>query len=113
MPPKVFISYSHDSREHEDQVLALSDRLRADGIDAHIDQYEVGPPEGWTRWMQNSIRRADFVLVICTEAYVRRAEGREEGGKGWGGNREGLSIDQEIYESGGKNDKFIAVTLRR
>ena len=28
--PKVFISYSHDSSEHKDQVLELSDRLRDD-----------------------------------------------------------------------------------
>ena len=30
-PPTVFFSYSHDSPEHADRVLALSDRLRADG----------------------------------------------------------------------------------
>lgn len=110
--PKVFISYSHDSIEHENQVLALSDRLRRDGIDAQIDQYEIGPPEGWIRWMRNSIRSADFVLVICTEAYQRRAEGREEAGKGWGGNREGHIVDQELYESDGKNVRFIAVIFR-
>ena len=39
--PKVFISYSHDSPEHAELVLALSDRLRQDGIDSHIDQYEM------------------------------------------------------------------------
>ncbi|MCP4656050.1 MAG: hypothetical protein GY856_11605, partial [bacterium] len=32
--PRVFLSYSHDSDEHRDRVLALADRLRADGIDA-------------------------------------------------------------------------------
>ena len=26
-PPKVFISYSHDSQEHKDRVLSLADRL--------------------------------------------------------------------------------------
>jgi len=45
----VFISYSHDSREHMDRVLELSNRLRADGIDCHIDQYEMSLPEGWPR----------------------------------------------------------------
>jgi hypothetical protein len=43
--PKVFISYSHDSDQHKDRVLALSDRLREDGIDCIIDQYETSPPE--------------------------------------------------------------------
>lgn len=110
--PKVFISYTHDSLEHDDQVIALADRLRSDGIDAQIDQYEFAPPEGWTRWMRNKIKGADFVLAICTETYQRRTEGTEEPGKGRGGNREGLIIDQEIYESDGRNERFIAVILR-
>ena len=33
-PPKVFISYSHDSPDHEARVLTLANRLRDDGIDA-------------------------------------------------------------------------------
>ncbi|HEY9820529.1 MAG TPA: SEFIR domain-containing protein, partial [Candidatus Sericytochromatia bacterium] len=39
--PTVFISYSRDSREHKDRVLNLADRLRDDGIDCNIDQYEI------------------------------------------------------------------------
>jgi len=44
--PSVFISYSHDSPAHRDSVVALSDRLRADGVECRIDQYEESPPEG-------------------------------------------------------------------
>lgn len=43
---KVFISYSHDSPEHKNRVLELSDRLRGDGIDSVIDQYEGSPSQG-------------------------------------------------------------------
>ncbi len=71
-PPEVFISYSHDSREHMERVLALSNRLRADGVDCHLDQYETSPPEGWPRWTVNQFEKADFVLVVCTEIYNRR-----------------------------------------
>jgi hypothetical protein len=39
--PTVFISYSHDSPEHVDRVLALADRLVHDGIDCILDQYET------------------------------------------------------------------------
>jgi hypothetical protein len=50
----VFISYSHDSDEHRQQVLALSERLRADGIATLLDQYVNGSPAvGWPRWMLN------------------------------------------------------------
>ena len=109
--PKVFISYSHDSPAHETQVLALADRLRDEGIEAVIDQYVTAPPEGWVRWMRLQIEQADFVLVVPTEIYKRRAEGKEVPGKGLGANREGLIIDQQIYEDSGHNEKFIAVTL--
>jgi len=49
-PVRVFTSYSHDSTEHEERVLALSNRLRIDGVDSIIDQYE-SPPDS------NSLRR--------------------------------------------------------
>ena len=109
--PKVFISYSHDSPEHKDRVLYLSDRLRGDGIDCHIDQYEVSPPEGWPHWMINQIEGADFVLVICTEQYDRRFRGKEKVGKGLGGKWEGAIITQELYDAEGKNIKFIPVVF--
>jgi hypothetical protein len=66
-PPKVLISYSHDSPEHKDRVLVLSNRLRGEGIDCTIDQYLLVPPEGWPRWMEKQIRESDFVLMVCTE----------------------------------------------
>ncbi len=94
--PNVFISYSHDSSEHEDKVLSLANQLRADGIEALIDQYESAPPDGWTRWMRNAIKQANLVLVICTETYQQRAEANEETGKGRGVNREGLMIYKTI-----------------
>jgi SEFIR domain len=58
--PRVFISYSHDSTEHAEVVLALAQRLRQDGVDAWIDQYENGTPEeGWPRWMLNRLEWAE------------------------------------------------------
>ena len=44
-PPSVFISYSHDTEQHVDAVLWLANKLRSDGIDASIDQYEESPPK--------------------------------------------------------------------
>lgn len=52
----IFISYSHDSEEHRDQVLALSERLRKDGLETRLDRYVNGTPaEGWPRWMLNKL----------------------------------------------------------
>ena len=110
-PPKVFISYSHDSQVHKDRILALADKLRKDGIDCNIDQYEESPPEGWHRWMLNQVEAADFVLIACTEQYDRCFRGQEEPGKGQGATWEGGVIIQELYDTEGQNSKFIPVTL--
>ena len=67
---KVFISYTQDSSIHMERVLELSERLRSDGVDCNLDQYETSPPEGWPAWMRKQIKDAEFVLVICTEAYM-------------------------------------------
>ncbi len=111
--PRVFLSYSHDSDEHRDRVLALADRLCADGIDTHLDQYETSPAEGWPRWMRRQISDADFVLVVATSIYERRFEGEEEVGKGLGVRWEGASLTQELYEAGAKTTTFIPVIFGR
>ncbi|MGH9752668.1 MAG: SEFIR domain-containing protein, partial [Blastocatellia bacterium] len=108
-PPKVFISYSHDSHEHLDRVLALAGRLRDEGIDCNLDQYEPAPAEGWPRWMDKQFKDADFILVICTETYCRRFEGREERGKGLGVKWEGTIITDELYSNEAVNKRFIPV----
>ena len=110
--PKVFISYSHDSPAHADRVLELANRLRADGIDCILDQYEASPPEGWPRWMGKQIRDADFVLMICTEIYYRRVMGEEEPGKGLGVCWESNLIYQYIYNAGTLNTRFIPILLQ-
>lgn len=109
--PKVLISYSHDSAEHMARVLVLSDRLRAEGIDSQLDQYETSPPEGWPRWTWNQVEWADFVLVVCTATYNRRFRGREEQGKGHGVNWEGVVITQDLYDAAARNTKFIPVVF--
>lgn len=108
-PVRVFVSYSHDSSDHLNRVLELSNRLRSQGVDCHIDQYEMSPPEGWPAWTTAQIEAAQFVLVICTETYARRVAGREVAGKGLGVRWEGAIISQTLYDAGGRNDKFIPV----
>jgi hypothetical protein len=55
-PSRAFISYSHDSTEHEELVLRFARRLRKDGVDAQIDQFVGGrPTEGWPRWMLDKL----------------------------------------------------------
>jgi tetratricopeptide (TPR) repeat protein len=110
--PVVFISYSHDSEEHRETVLRLSERLRADGFDARVDQYVNGtPPQKWPRWMLDQLDEADFVLAVCTETYYRRFRGHEVPGKGKGADWEGALITQETYDARSRTVKFVAVAL--
>ncbi|MCA9697447.1 MAG: TIR domain-containing protein, partial [Myxococcales bacterium] len=66
-PPRVLLSYSHDSPEHARRVLELAQRMRQEGIDAIIDQFDDAPAEGWPRWMLRQIREADYIVVIASD----------------------------------------------
>src|SRR5262249_38884156 len=92
-------------------VLNLADRLRVDGVDADIDQYESSPPEGWPKWMDRQISESDFILVVCTETYKRRAEGKEEFGKGQGVIWESILAYQHLYNTAANNTKFLPIAL--
>lgn len=107
--PTVFISYSHDSPEHADRVLAFADQLVEGGIDVILDQYEPEPPDGWPHWMDNHIRNANFVLMVCTETYFRRVMRQEKAGTGLGVKWEGNLIYQHIYAADTTNARFIPV----
>ena len=107
--PRVFVSYSHDSEEHRDRVLALADRLRRDGVDAFIDQYEPHPPEGWPARCEIELAKADFVLLVCTEIYLRRWNGDESPGIGRGVRWEVRWIRQHLYDSGSATAKLVPV----
>ena len=50
---RVFLSYSHDSQEHCDLVLALAQQLRRDGVDAELDQFHQDELLHWPRWEEN------------------------------------------------------------
>ena len=110
---KLFISYSQESTAHRDRVFELKRRLMRDGIACVSDHSfaHKAPPQGWLAWMEDAISDADYVLVVCTETYRRRAERKEAPGKGLGVIRETAIINKEIYNQAGRNDRFIPVIL--
>jgi len=102
-PITVFISYSWDDAEHKEWALSLASRLRADGVDAILDQTHLHLGERSPEFMERSVRKSDRVLVVCTETYKKRFDDRE-GGVGY----EGHIITGEIIREVG-TDKFIPV----
>ena len=109
--PRVFISYAH-SDVHAPMVLDLADRLRADGIDAWIDQYEQSPPDGWRIWMEHQLSAADFVLIVASKLYKERAERTAPPTSGFGVRLESTLMLDDLYDNGMYNVKFIPIVLR-
>lgn len=109
--PRVFISYSHDnSPTHCDQVLALAQQLRKDGIAAELDQFHQDELQHWPSWCAEQMQNADFVLCICTDEYRRRVENRCAADVGKGVFWEGRLIYNELYDTKG-NQRFVPVQL--
>ena len=95
--PRVFISYSYDSEEHADRVLALADALCDGGIDVILDRYvHPAPAEGWPLWMDRNLDEAEFVLMVCTEIYARRVMGPAEPGKDLGVLWRGADLQPDL-----------------
>ncbi|MGB4659999.1 MAG: SEFIR domain-containing protein [Mobilitalea sp.] len=105
--PRVFVSYSHQNAEKDNVILEFTNNLRLEGIDANIDLYEESPVEGWPRWMENQISKADFVLVVSSKSYYEKCYSELNAGKGvsWEVN----IVYQHIYDSKSKNTKFIPI----
>jgi tetratricopeptide (TPR) repeat protein len=111
--PKVFISYSHDSKEHCQRVLELAGRLNENDVDCEIDQYINGsPPEGWPLWMERMLEESTYVIVICTETYLNRVKRKEKPGTGRGVKWESLLAYQDIYDNDSLNSKFVPVIFK-
>jgi hypothetical protein len=81
-PPRVFISYSHDSAQHKKWVLEFATTLRNRGVDAVLDQWDLQPGDDLPHFMETQLFSADFVLIICTSQYVEKAN-TGEGGVGY------------------------------
>ena len=102
-PPIVFLSYSHDSEEQKEWVYKLACRLLEAGIDVRFDEWDAGPGDDLAKYMEKSVAESDRVIMICTEAYVRKVNDGE-GGAGY----EAMVVTGEIIANQATR-KFIPV----
>lgn len=102
-PPRVFISYSHDSDAHKDWVRNLATSLMENGVEVILDQWDLDLGEDLSLFMQNGISSSDRVLLICSDSYVTKAEAGQ-GGVGF----ERLIVTKEVIASI-ETKKFIPV----
>jgi TIR domain len=101
--PVVFISYAHESREHKAWVASFAQQLRAKRVEVLFDQWDIGFGDDVPKYMEQAVARADRVLMICTEAYVRKANDGK-GGVGY----ETMVVTGELVLDLGTN-KFIPI----
>lgn len=79
VPPKVFVSYSHDSATHKRWVLEFATTLRDRGVDAILDQWDLKPGDDLPQFMEQNLEAADFAVMVCTKRYVAKANAGEGG----------------------------------
>jgi hypothetical protein len=71
---RAFVSYKWQAGKHVAWVRRLSADLRARGIEAILDQWEVRLGESFTDFMQENIATADVILFVITPEAVKAAE---------------------------------------
>ncbi len=103
--PKVFISYSWTSPEHEQFVLDLATALTSHGVDAILDKWDLKPGQDKYVFMESMVvdPKVCRVLVICDNKYQEKANARA-GGVG----TETQIISSELYGKV-KQTKFIPI----
>ena len=102
--PVAFMSYSWETTEHQDWVLALATRLVSEGgVNVVIDKWHLRFGMDKTVFMEDGIENSNFVLVICTPEYAAKANKRR-GGVGY----EAMIITGELAEDI-QTTKFIPV----
>jgi len=102
--PKLFISYSWTSPEHEAWVLKLATELRESGVDAILDKWDLKEGHDSYAFMEKMVTDSEVkkVILVSDKAYADKADGRT-GGVG----TETQIISPEIYSKQAQ-DKFVA-----
>jgi hypothetical protein len=107
-PPRVFISYSRTSPEHEQWVEALGAFLRENGIDARLDIWNLRRGMDLPQFMTNELTLADRVVLVSDERYAEKADGRV-GGAGW----ETMIVQGDIGRQPPESTKYLVVVRSR
>ncbi|HEK1688316.1 TPA: TIR domain-containing protein [Pseudomonas putida] len=77
---KIFISYSWDSAEHQEWVSKLAGDLEV-RPEFHViwDGYDLDSLIDKNLFMEESVRNADYTLIVATKNYAKKANNREGG----------------------------------
>lgn len=104
-PPKLFISYSWSSQEHEQWVIDLATQLMESGIDVILDKWDLKEGHDSVAFMEKMVTDPSIskVAVISDKTYAKKADARASGV-----GTETQIISREVYEKQDQQ-KFVAV----
>lgn len=107
--PKLFISYSWSSPDHEQKVVKLAEELTESGIHVILDKWDLKEGHDAVAFMEKMVTEPEIqkVVIVSDKLYAERADGRS-GGVG----TETQIISREVYENQQQN-KFVAVITER
>lgn len=107
--PKLFVSYSWSSAEHEQWVIKLATELRESGVDVILDKWDLREGHDAYAFMEKMVTDQEIkkVIIVCDRLYSEKADGRS-GGVG----TETQIISREVYEKQDQN-KFVAVVTEK
>lgn len=107
--PRVFISYSWTSQEHQERVKSWADRLLADGVEVVFDLYDLREGSDKNAYMERMVTDSSVthVLVFSDREYARKANDRSAGV-----GAESQIISENIYNKV-EQSKFIPIICER
>ncbi|WP_460408814.1 toll/interleukin-1 receptor domain-containing protein [Pseudomonas amygdali] len=108
--PKVFISYSWSTPEHEEWVLELAEQLMQSGIETILDKWDLQIGHNAYHFMEKMVNdeTIDKVLIVCDETYVLKANSMNSSGV----STETQIISPAVYANNNQ-EKFVALVTQR
>jgi len=105
MTPKVFISYSWTSEEHQTRIKNWAEQLIADGVDVILDLFDLKEGNDKYAFMERMVTdpNVTHVLVFSDKQYSEKADARRAGV-----GTESQIISKNVYEKVDQS-KFIPI----
>ncbi|PJZ23911.1 hypothetical protein CH352_18695 [Leptospira hartskeerlii] len=109
MQPKVFISYSWTSQQHQNTIKDWAEQLLADGVDILFDLFDLREGNDKYAYMEKMVTdpNVTHVLAFCDKKYKAKADSRESGV-----GTESQIISNEIYTKV-EQSKFIPIVCEK
>jgi hypothetical protein len=107
--PKLFVSYSWSTPDHEQWVVDLASELIQSGVEVILDKWDLREGHDSVAFMESMVTDPSItkVVIVSDKTYAGKADGRT-GGVG----TETQIISKEVYERT-QQDKFVAVVAER